>query len=107
MGNIQQPQPWEQIVAEKRSARDQLLAPYLVDDVESRVPRVSQVDKRSSLERDLEVQLITDIDNIVTLLQLLRQGDLTAEQVVKAYIKRCEDPSKPGPDRNGGQDQLI
>lgn len=81
-------QSWEQIVSQKRTARDQLLAPYLVDDLDSRGPRVENVDQRSRLENDPQVQEITDIDNIATLHQLLQKGQVTAEQVVLAYIKR-------------------
>jgi hypothetical protein len=87
MGSTQQ--SWEQIVSQKLAARDQLLAPYLVDDIEQRVPRVLQVDQRSCLEKDPQVQKITDLDNIVDLLQLLQKGDLTATEVVTAYIKRA------------------
>lgn len=82
-------QSWEQIVSQKRTARDQLLAPYLIDDIEHRGPRALNVDQRSRLEKDPQVQEITDIDNIVVLLQLLQKGELTAESVIKAYIKRA------------------
>ncbi|CAI7677907.1 unnamed protein product [Penicillium manginii] len=87
MGSTQQ--SWEQIVSQKLAARDQLLAPYLVGDIQQRVPRVLQVDQRSRLEKDPQVQKITDLDNIVDLLQLLQKGDLTATEVVTAYIKRA------------------
>ncbi|KAJ5099163.1 Amidase [Penicillium argentinense] len=80
--------PWEHIVTQKRLARDQLLAPYLVGDVERRVPQVAHVEDRSRLE-DPEAQKITDIDNVGDLLQLLQKGEVTAEQVVQAYIKRA------------------
>ncbi|CAI7583127.1 unnamed protein product [Penicillium pancosmium] len=82
-------QSWEQIASQKRTARDQLLAPYLIDDIEHRGPRALNVDQRSRLEKDPQFQLITDIDNIVALLQLLQKGELTAESVIKAYIKRA------------------
>lgn len=85
MGSTQQ--PWEQIVAQKRAARDKLLAPYLVDDVDQRQPRVHGVDGRSRLQ-DPEVQLITDIDGVEELSRSLQKGEFTAEQVIKAYIKR-------------------
>lgn len=87
MGSTQQ--KWEQIVSQKRTARDQLLGPYLVDDIEQRVPRVFQVDQRSCLESEPHVQEITNIDNIVVLSQLLQKGKLTAESVISAYIKRA------------------
>lgn len=80
-------QPWEQIVSQKRSARDRLLAPYVVDHVEGRLPRTHRVEERSHLE-DPEVQRITEIDNVMVLLELLQTGELAAEQVVTAYIKR-------------------
>lgn len=83
--------PWEQIVAQKQSDRDQLLAPYFIHDVEHRVPRVQQVDLRSRLDVP-EVQSITDIDNIPRLLHQLQMGKFTAEQVVLAYIRRYDDP---------------
>lgn len=86
MGSTQQ--SWEEIVSRKRTERDQLLVPYMVNDIESRLPRVEQVDQRSRL-KDPEIQKITDIDSIVVLSQLLQKGDLTAEQVIEAYIKRC------------------
>ena len=85
MGTIQQ--SWEQIVSQKRIARDALLAPYLVDDVELRVPRVDQVHERSRLEED-QIQQITDIDDVQALLQKIQDGSWSAEQVVKAYINR-------------------
>jgi len=80
-------QSWEQIVALKRAVRDKLLAPYLVDDVDERQPRVHQVDNRSRL-KDPEEQRITDIDGVEDLYQALQKGEFTAEQVIQAYIKR-------------------
>ncbi|KAJ5092272.1 hypothetical protein NUU61_007142 [Penicillium alfredii] len=82
-------QPWERIVAQKRSTRDQLLAPYLVDDIDQRVPRVHQVAERTRLEQDPIIQKITDIDNIAALLEHLEKGEFNAEQVTKAYIQRA------------------
>lgn len=49
---------------------------------------MKNVDQRSRLENEPQVQEITDIDNIATLHQLLQKGEVTAEQVVLAYIKR-------------------
>ena len=86
MGSTQQ--SWEEIVSRKRTERNQLLLPYIVNDIDTRLSRVDQVHKRSEL-KDPDIQKVTDIDNIVILLQLLQKGDLTAEQVIKAYIKRC------------------
>lgn len=85
MGDLRQ--PWEQTVAQKRTIRDRQLAPYLVDDLERRVPRVYRVDERSRLE-DPEAQRITDIDGVEDLVRALQKGKLTAEQVIKAYIQR-------------------
>ncbi|KAJ5902467.1 hypothetical protein N7495_002995 [Penicillium taxi] len=82
-------QSWMQIVLQKRAIRDKLLAPYMVNDVESRVPRVHQVDKRSHLNQEPDVQMITDIDSVAVLLQGIQRGDIAAEQVVRAYIKRA------------------
>lgn len=88
MGDAQQ--SWTQIVAQKRHARDQLLAPclgnMLGEGEGNRLPRVHQVEKRSSLDRDNDK--ITDIDNIGVLSQQIARGELTAEQVVKSYIRR-------------------
>lgn len=79
-------QSWEQIVSQKRQARDLLLAPYLVTDIETRAPRVLQVEERTAL--DQQTQSITDIDSVPVLLQCVEKGELAAEQVVLAYIKR-------------------
>lgn len=79
-------QSWESIVSKKRSARNQLLVPYLVNDISGREPRVHSVEVRSQL--DDEVQRITDVDNIPSLLSNIESGKFTAEQVVRAYIKR-------------------
>lgn len=82
------PQPWDQIVSQKRSARDSLLAPYLVKDVENRVPRVERVEMRSQLDEEPEVQDITDIDSLAGLLLKIQLEEITAEQIARAYIKR-------------------
>ncbi|GKZ16489.1 hypothetical protein AbraCBS73388_000064 [Aspergillus brasiliensis] len=79
---------WEQVVAEKRSLRDRSLKPYLVSDLDQRGPRVDNVHDRSRLD-DPAAQEITDIDSISTLLEQLRSGRYTAEQVTRAYIQRC------------------
>lgn len=85
MGSTQQ--SWERIVAQKRAARDELFAPYLVDDVDQRQPQVHRVDERSRL-KDPDMQRITDIDGVEELSRSIRKGEFTAEQVTKAYIKR-------------------
>jgi hypothetical protein len=84
MGTIQQ--PWEQIVSQKRAIRDKLLAPYFVD-IKHRVPRIDNVDHRSRLENEPEVQTITDLD-LASLLKRLEAREFTAHQVIQAYIKR-------------------
>ncbi|KAL1980862.1 hypothetical protein VTN96DRAFT_3397 [Rasamsonia emersonii] len=82
-------QTWQDIVAQKRALRDEALKPYLVDDLESRAPRVDNVAKRSIIESDPKIQKITDIDSIPVLQQCLSQGEFTAEEVILAYIKRA------------------
>lgn len=82
------PQPWEQIVSRKLSARDSLLTPYLVSDAECRLPRVEQVEVRSQLDEEPEVQDITDIDHYGELFRKIQFEEITAEQVARAYIKR-------------------
>lgn len=79
-------QSWEEIVIQKRTIRDHHLAPLLVD-VDQRRPQVHNVAERTRLE-DPVIQKITDIDNVVTLLECLEKGEFEAEQVAKAYIKR-------------------
>lgn len=83
---------WEQIVTQKRSARDLLLAPYSVNDVGSRVPRAHQVEERAALDED--VRRITDVDSIPVLLEKIENGELAAEQIVTAYIRRYEEDFK-------------
>lgn len=91
MGNTQ---TWEQTVSQKRLLRDQALNPYLIDDINQRPPRVQDVENRSRLDHDPIVQEITDVDSITILLDHLRQGKFTAEQVALAYIRRYEYRSK-------------
>ncbi|KAJ5677486.1 Amidase [Penicillium maclennaniae] len=86
MGSTEQ--PWEPIVAQKRAARDKLLAPYLVEDVDHRQPRVDQVHERSR-SKDPEAQRITEIDGIEELSQCVLKRQFTAEQVIRAYIQRA------------------
>ncbi|KAI9923569.1 hypothetical protein MW887_008578 [Aspergillus wentii] len=86
MGNTQ---TWEQTVSQKRLLRDQALNPYLIDDINQRPPRVQDVENRSRLDHDPIVQEITDVDSITILLDHLRQGKFTAEQVALAYIRRA------------------
>lgn len=85
MGSLQS---WTQTVSKKRSQRDQALKPYLVSNVDQRPPRVHHVQDRSCLQDDPLSQEITEIDNISALLEQLSAGKFTAEQVIRAYIKR-------------------
>lgn len=85
MGNIGN---WEQIVSEKRSLRDKALKPYMVSDLDKRVPRAHDVQERSRIDDPIADE-ITDIDSVPTLLEYLRSGKYTAEQVAHAYIRRC------------------
>ncbi|GLA28359.1 acetamidase [Aspergillus phoenicis ATCC 13157] len=79
---------WEQVVTEKRTLRDKSLKPYMVSNLDKRGPRVDNVQERSRLD-DPIAQKITDIDSIPTLLEQLRAGKYTAEQVTHAYIRRA------------------
>lgn len=79
---------WQDIVAQKRAMRDALLKPYLVDDLDARPPRVDSVFLRSAIPSEPRVQEITDIDSIPELHRRLVAGEFTAEEVVRAYIKR-------------------
>jgi amidase len=79
---------WIDIVSQKRRIRDQLLAPYLVDDIDQRLPQVHNVEERSQMETDPISQKITDIDNIAELLGRIEKGEFGAEEVTLAYIKR-------------------
>jgi hypothetical protein len=85
MGSIRK---WEEIVSEKRSLRDRSLKPYTVSNLDQRQPRVDNVQIRSRLDNPV-AQNITDIDSIPILLEHLRTGKYTAEQVTHAYIQRC------------------
>ncbi|PLB49514.1 amino acid/polyamine transporter [Aspergillus steynii IBT 23096] len=87
-------QSWAQTVSKKRSQRDQALKPYMTLNVDQRPPQVPRVQDRSCLWDDPLSQEITEIDNIASLLEQLRLTKFTAEQVVRAYIKRYQ-PSMP------------
>lgn len=82
------PKTWEEIVSQKIKLRDQALQDYLVIDIDQRVPYVANVERRSRLASEPIVQEITDIPSVPTLLNLLREGKYTAEDVVIAYIRR-------------------
>ncbi|GAM34381.1 hypothetical protein TCE0_015r01928 [Talaromyces pinophilus] len=83
------PKTWEEIVSHKIKLRDQALHNYLVNDIDQRPPSVTNVEGRSRLASDPVVQKITDISSVPNLLKLLDEGKYTAEDVVRAYIKRA------------------
>ncbi|KAL4926506.1 amidase signature domain-containing protein [Aspergillus undulatus] len=82
-------QAWEEIVVRKQTIRDEALKPYLVSNIENRPPRVRSVQDRSCLKDDPLIQEITDIDSVPALLKQLQSGRYSAEQVIRAYIKRA------------------
>ncbi|KAL4871987.1 hypothetical protein BDV12DRAFT_183279 [Aspergillus spectabilis] len=84
-------QPWEQTVSRKRALRDQALKPYLVSNVENRLPRIRNVQLRSCLNEDPLVQEITDINSIPALVENLQKRHYSAEQVTQA----CEPQLTP------------
>lgn len=77
---------WTDIAARKRHLRDQLIAPY--QDNVDRPPQVQNVHERSQIESEPQVQKITDIDNVASLLKQIEKGEWSAEDVTRAYIKR-------------------
>jgi hypothetical protein len=60
---------WKSIVEQKRMIQADALAPYLKQEISV-------------------ADLITDIDDVEKLIQLLSKGDLRAEDIILAYIKR-------------------
>lgn len=60
---------WEDIVRRKRAIQAAAIAPYL----EQEIPTTDS---------------ITDIDDVDVLAELMRKGDLAAEEVIISYIKR-------------------
>jgi hypothetical protein len=60
---------WETIVKQKRMIQADALAPYLEQEIPA-------------------ADAITDIDDVEELAQLLSKGDLRAEDVILAYIRR-------------------
>jgi hypothetical protein len=81
-------QDWTEIVSQKRFIRDRLLAPYLVDDIDQRLPQVDKPQQRSQIKSDPIIQKVTDIDNVAELLRRIENGEFGAEEVTQAYIKR-------------------
>ncbi|KNG85818.1 acetamidase [Aspergillus nomiae NRRL 13137] len=82
-------QIWKQTASRKQHLRNELLKPYMVSDVDQRLPQVHNVQERSRIQSDPEVQEITDIDNIPVLVDQLRTGRFTAEAVILAYVRRA------------------
>ncbi|KAL2862996.1 amidase signature domain-containing protein [Aspergillus lucknowensis] len=83
------PLPWKQTTSQKRALRDRFLQPYLVSDIDTRAPRVRNVQDRSCLKEDPLAHEITDIDSIQALVEQLQKGRFTAEQVTRAYMRRA------------------
>ncbi|KAH1612899.1 hypothetical protein KXX21_002286 [Aspergillus fumigatus] len=86
MGSVR---TWEQTVTEKRSVRDRALEPYMTSDIEQRPPQIQNTHHRTCIHDDPTIQEITDIDSVPVLLERLKRGQYTAEQVSLAYIKRA------------------
>ncbi|KAI9369784.1 amidase signature domain-containing protein [Aspergillus egyptiacus] len=82
-------EPWEQIVSRKHALRDQALKAYRVSDIDSRPPRVRNVHERSSFGDETLINEVTDINSVPALVEQLRKGNFSAEQVTRAYINRA------------------
>ncbi|KAI9739657.1 MAG: hypothetical protein M1834_006375 [Cirrosporium novae-zelandiae] len=75
--------PWQLVVEEKRRLRQAAIQPYLsVTDAQ-----LSPEEKLQHLS--VSIREITDVNDIQGLLNLLSGGQLTAEELVRAYIKRA------------------
>ncbi|KAE8323278.1 amidase signature domain-containing protein [Aspergillus sergii] len=83
------PQTWKQTASQKHYLRNERLKPYMVSDVDQRLPQVHDVQERSRIHSDPEIQEITDIDNISVLVDQFRTGKFTVEAVTLAYIRRA------------------
>ncbi|OGM41577.1 acetamidase [Aspergillus bombycis] len=82
-------QVWKQTASRKQYLRSEILKPYMVSDMDQRLPQVHNVQERSRIHSHPEVQEITDIDNIPVLVEQLRTGRFTAEAVILAYVRRA------------------
>ncbi|KAB8215831.1 amidase signature domain-containing protein [Aspergillus novoparasiticus] len=82
-------QTWKQTASQKHYLRNERLKPYMVSDVDQRLPQVHDVQERSRIHSDPEIQEITDIDNISVLVDQFRTGKFTVEAVTLAYIRRA------------------
>lgn len=65
------PTTWKEVVTAKRANRDALIATY-----------------RSPKAITEHATLITDINDVVALQELLKNGKVSAEDVVLAYIRK-------------------
>ncbi|KAB8267666.1 amidase signature domain-containing protein [Aspergillus minisclerotigenes] len=83
------PQTWKQTASRKHSLRNERLKPYMVSDLDQRLPQVHDVQERSRIHSDPEIQEITDIDNISVLVDQFRTGKFTVEAVTLAYVRRA------------------
>ncbi|KAE8339324.1 hypothetical protein BDV24DRAFT_165496 [Aspergillus arachidicola] len=82
-------QTWKQTASQKHYLRNERLKPYMVSDVDQRLPQVHDVQERSRIHSDPEIQEITDIDNISVLVDQFRTGKFIVEAVTLAYIRRA------------------
>lgn len=89
---------WQSIVSQKGALRSAALAPFLditvtVDD-ERHQPVAKDPAQRTAFRADADskFQKITDIHSIPKLLEGLRSGEFSAEDVTLAYIRRYVNP---------------
>jgi hypothetical protein len=71
--------PWEEIASQKRAIRDEYIQKYLPSTWEN-----NQLPWPNKKER-----AITDIAELGVLQEKIASGELTAEAVIRAYIRRC------------------
>jgi len=77
MGDTHPNKPWEEIVARKRAIRDAEIKKYLPTTWENGQPPWPNKEERA----------ITGIAELGELQEKIRSGELTAEAVIRAYIK--------------------
>ncbi|KAF7563706.1 hypothetical protein G7046_g398 [Stylonectria norvegica] len=71
---------WQQIVAEKRKERDRAIASF--SDFSEFYEKLAKDHERGTHEN------ITDVDDTLTLANLIAKGDITSEDVARLYIAR-------------------
>jgi hypothetical protein len=71
--------PWEEIAAQKRAIRDEAIQKYLPCTWENGQPPWPNKEERA----------ITSIAELGVLQEKIKNRELTAETVIKAYIRRC------------------